>query len=141
MRGMPLTKSFRTYILAKLIGFMPYFTRSKVMSPIAVIGMKGHNNLSKHITTPYKNLSTYKITYRKPFMDNQDAVEVTCNDNGKKVIGYILNYRAKDQLEISLNTVKIRMQYKSGIFVGSMAGMEFVVQEDTLPRQFKDFQR
>ena len=74
-------------------------------------------------------------------MDNQDAVEVTCTDNGKKVIGYVLNYREKDQLEISLNTVKIRMQYKSGIFVGSMAGMEFVVQEDTLPRQFKDFQR
>ena len=74
-------------------------------------------------------------------MDNQDAVEVTCTDNGKKVIGFILNYRVKDQLEISLNTVKIRMQYKSGIFVGSMAGMEFVVQEDTLPRQFKDFQR
>lgn len=74
-------------------------------------------------------------------MDNQDAVEVTCTDNGKKVIGYILNYWVKDQLEISLNTVKIRMQYKSGIFVGSMAGMEFVVQEDTLPRQFKDFQR
>jgi len=56
-------------------------------------------------------------------MDNQDAVEVICTDNGKKVIGYILNYRVKDQ------------------FVGSMAGMEFVVQEDTLPRQFKDFQR
>jgi hypothetical protein len=74
-------------------------------------------------------------------MDNQDAVEVTCTDNGRKVIGYVLNYREKDQLEISLNTVKIRMQYKSGIFVGSMAGMEFVVQEDTLPRQFKDFQR
>jgi hypothetical protein len=64
-------------------------------------------------------------------MDNQDAVEVTCTDNGKKVIGYILNYRVKDQLEISLNTVKIRKQYKSGIFVGSMAGMEFVVQDDT----------
>ena len=74
-------------------------------------------------------------------MDNQDAVEVTCTDNGRKVIGYVLKYREKDQLEISLNTVKIRMQYKSGIFVGSMAGMEFVVQEDTLPRQFKDFQR
>ncbi|MEN9965876.1 MAG: hypothetical protein RL416_33, partial [Pseudomonadota bacterium] len=72
-------------------------------------------------------------------MDNQDAVDVTCTDNGKKVTGYILNYRAKDQLEISLNTVKIRMQYKSGIFVGSMAGMEFVVHEEALPRQFKDF--
>ena len=74
-------------------------------------------------------------------MDNQDAVDVTCTDNGTKVTGYILNYRAKDQLEISLNTVKIRMQYKSGIFVGSMAGMEFVVQEEALPRQFKDFHR
>jgi len=74
-------------------------------------------------------------------MDNQDAVDVTCTDNGKKVTGYILNYRAKDQLEISLNTVKIRMQYKSGIFVGSMAGMELVVQEEALPRQFKDFHR
>ena len=74
-------------------------------------------------------------------MDNQDAVDVTCTDNGKKVTGYILNYRAKDQLEISLNTVKIRMQYKSGIFVGSMAGMEFVVPEEALPRQFKDFHR
>ena len=74
-------------------------------------------------------------------MDNQDAVDVTCTDNGKKVVGYILNYRVKDQLEISLNTVKIRMQYKSGIFVGSMAGMEFIVQEDALPSQFKDFQR
>lgn len=74
-------------------------------------------------------------------MDNQDAVDVTCTDNGKKVTGYILNYRAKDQLEISLNTVKIRMQYKSGIFVGSMAGMEFVVKEEALPRQFKDFHR
>ena len=74
-------------------------------------------------------------------MDNQDAVDVTCTDNGKKVTGYILNFREKDQLEISLNTVKIRMQYKSGIFVGSMAGMEFVVQEEALPRQFKDFHR
>jgi len=25
--------------------------------------------------------------------------------------------------------------------VGSMAGMEFVVQEDTLPRQFQEYQR
>ena len=74
-------------------------------------------------------------------MDNKDAVDVTCTDNGKKVTGYILNFRAKDQLEISLNTVRIRMQYKSGIFVGSMAGMEFVVQEEALPRQFKDFHR
>ena len=74
-------------------------------------------------------------------MNDSDAVEVSCTDNGRKVTGFILNYRAEDQLEISLNTVKIRMQYKSAVFVGSMAGMEFVVQEDALPRQFKDFHR
>jgi hypothetical protein len=74
-------------------------------------------------------------------MDNQDAIEVTCTDNGKKVTGYILNYRPKDQLEISLNTVKIRMQYKSGIFVGSMAGMEFVVKENILPKKFQEYHR
>jgi hypothetical protein len=74
-------------------------------------------------------------------MDNQDAIEVTCTDNGKKVTGYILNYKPKEQLEISLNTVKIRMQYKAGIFVGSMFGMEFIVQEDKLPRKFIEFHR
>ena len=74
-------------------------------------------------------------------MNDSDAVEVSCTDNGKKVTGFILNYRAKDQLEISLNTVRIRMQYKSGVFVGSMAGMEFVVAEEALPTQFKDFHR
>jgi hypothetical protein len=42
-------------------------------------------------------------------MDNQDAIEVTCTDNGKKVTGYILNYKPKEQLEISLNTVKIKI--------------------------------
>ena len=75
-------------------------------------------------------------------MDNQDAIELTCTDNGKKVTGYILNYKPKEQLEISLNTVKIRMQYKSAsIFVGSIAGMEFVVKEESLPRKFKEFHR
>jgi hypothetical protein len=40
-------------------------------------------------------------------MDNQDAVEVTCTDNGKKVTGYILNYRAKDQLDAADDLVGI----------------------------------
>jgi hypothetical protein len=75
-------------------------------------------------------------------MDNQDAIEVTCTNNGKKVTGYILNYKPKEQLEISLNTVKIRMQYKpAGIFVGSIAGTEFAVKEEYLPRKFKEFHR
>lgn len=94
--------------------------------------------------TPSKNLSSFKIIYslEERLVDNQDVIEVICTDNGKKVIGYILNYRVKDQLEISLNTVKIRMQYKPpNIFVGSMAGMEFVVNEESLPRKFKEFHR
>ena len=34
------------------------------------------------------------------------------------------------------------MQYKPpNIFVGSMAGMEFVGNEESLPRKFKEFHR
>ena len=71
----------------------------------------------------------------------EEMAELKITDNGKKVTGYILNYKPKEQLEISLNTVKIRMQYKSGIFVGSMAGMEFVVKENILPKKFQEYHR
>jgi hypothetical protein len=74
-------------------------------------------------------------------MNNLDEIQVTCTDNGKSVIGYILDFRDKDHLEVSLNTVKIYLQYKNGIYVGSMSGMEFTVQEDDLPRQYKEYQR
>lgn len=71
-------------------------------------------------------------------MNNSDEVEVTCTDNGKKVTGFILHYRPMSQLEVSLNTVKIKLSYQNGFFVGSMAGMEFTVDASSLPIQNAD---
>ncbi len=51
-------------------------------------------------------------------MNNLDEITITCTDNGKSVIGYILDYRPKDHLEVSLNTVKIYLQYRNGTYVG-----------------------
>ncbi|MDC6484830.1 hypothetical protein PQZ09_02715 [Methylophilaceae bacterium] len=74
-------------------------------------------------------------------MNNLDEITVTCTDNGKSVIGYILDLRPKNHLEISLNTVKIHLQYRSGVYVGSMSGMEFTVEEGDLPKEYKEFER
>jgi hypothetical protein len=74
-------------------------------------------------------------------MNNLDEITVTCTDNGKSVIGYILDLRPKNHLEISLNTVKIHLQYRGGVYVGSMSGMEFTVEEGDLPKEYKEFER
>ena len=74
-------------------------------------------------------------------MNNLDEITVTCTDNGKSVIGYRLEYRPKEHLEISLNTVKIYLQYRKGTYVGSMSGMEFTVEESLLPKEHQDYQR
>ena len=74
-------------------------------------------------------------------MNNLDEIKITCTDNGKSVVGYILDLRPKDYLEVSLNTVKVYLQYKNGIYVGSMSGMEFTVKEESLPKEHKQFQR
>ena len=74
-------------------------------------------------------------------MNNLDEITVTCTDNGKSVIGSILEYRPKEHLEISLNTVKIYLQYRKGTYVGSMSGMEFTVEESLLPKEHQEYQR
>jgi len=74
-------------------------------------------------------------------MNNLDEIDVSCTDNGKTVKGYILNYRAGSQLEVSINTVKIRFNYQNGVYVGSMSGLEFVVKESDLPKDTQEYQR
>ncbi|MDA9642543.1 hypothetical protein N9S84_00450 [Nitrosomonadales bacterium] len=74
-------------------------------------------------------------------MNNLDEITITCTDNGKSVIGYILDYRPKNHLEVSLNTVKIYLQYSNGIYVGSMSGMEFTVEESDLPKEHQEYHR
>ncbi|MDB4042384.1 hypothetical protein N9472_03020 [Methylophilaceae bacterium] len=74
-------------------------------------------------------------------MNNLDEINVSCTDNGKTVKGYILNFRERSQLEVSINTVKIRFNYQNGVYVGSMSGLEFVVKENDLPKDTEEYQR
>jgi len=74
-------------------------------------------------------------------MNNLDEIDVSCTDNGKTVKGYILSIREGLQLEVSINTVKIRFNYQNGVYVGSMSGLEFVVKESDLPKDTQEYQR
>lgn len=68
-------------------------------------------------------------------------VKIHCTDKGKDVDAHILNYKAKAFVEVAINTVKLRMVYKNNAYVGSMAGLEFVMKEDQLPKEFREYQR
>lgn len=70
-------------------------------------------------------------------------IKVRCTDNGKDVDVHVLNYKPKAFLEVALQTVKLRMVYKENtrVFFGTLMGREFVVKEDSLPTERKEFQR
>lgn len=71
-------------------------------------------------------------------------VKVHCTDNGKDLDGYILGYKPQGFLDVAIQTLKIRLTYRSQTraFVGSLACKEFVVKEDDLPQENrKEYQR
>jgi hypothetical protein len=68
-------------------------------------------------------------------------VKVYCTDKDRYVEADILNIREKQFVEVALNTVKVRLSYNKGEYVGSMAGLEFVLKEDQLPKNFKEYSR
>ena len=70
-------------------------------------------------------------------------VKIRCTDNGKDVDGHVLSYKPKTFLEVAVQTVKLRMAYKENtkVFVGNMLGREFVIKEDALPQERKEFSR
>jgi hypothetical protein len=68
-------------------------------------------------------------------------IKVFCTDKDQYVDADILNHKPKQFLEVALNTVRIRMSYKNNAYVGSMAGLEFVINEDQLPKDYKEYQR
>jgi hypothetical protein len=70
-------------------------------------------------------------------------IKLHCTDNGKDVDAHVLNYRPKALLEVAFQTLKIRMVYKENtrVFFGSIGGREFVIKEDDLPKERKEFQR
>jgi hypothetical protein len=70
-------------------------------------------------------------------------IKVYCTDAGKDFDMHILSYKPQAFLEVAFQTIKIRMAYKANTkaFVGSLGGREFVVKENSLPEQYKEYQR
>ncbi len=70
-------------------------------------------------------------------------VKVHCTDAGKDFDMHVLGYKPKAFLEVAFQTLKIRMVYKENTkaFVGSLGGREFVIREDALPVERKEFKR
>ena len=70
-------------------------------------------------------------------------IKVHCTDAGKDFDMHVLGYKPKTFLEVAFQTLKIRMAYKENTraFVGNLGGREFVIKEDNLPTQKKEFQR
>ena len=62
-----------------------------------------------------------------------------CTDKGVNVEADILNHKKDVFLEVAMNTVKLRMTYmkQTKAYVGSMAGLEFVVREDSVPTEHR----
>lgn len=72
-----------------------------------------------------------------------EKVKVHCTDAGKDFDMHILSYKPKAFLEVAFQTLKIRMAYKENTkaFVGSLGGREFVIREESLPVERKEFKR
>ena len=62
-----------------------------------------------------------------------------CTDKAVNVEADMLNHKKDVFLEVAVNTVKIRMSYmkQPKAYVGSMAGLEFVVREDNVPTEHR----
>ena len=59
-----------------------------------------------------------------------------CTDKGVDVEADVLNHKKGQFLEAAVNTVKLRMTYMNKAYVGSMAGLEFVVREENVPEEY-----
>jgi len=70
-------------------------------------------------------------------------VKVHCTDAGKDFDMHVLGYKPKAFLEVAFQTLKIRLAYmeRTKAFVGSLGGREFVIREDDLPTERKEYQR
>lgn len=68
-------------------------------------------------------------------------VKVYCTDKDRFVDADILNVREGQFVEVAMNTVKVRLNYIKKEYVGSMAGLEFILKEDQLPKDFREYTR
>jgi hypothetical protein len=70
-------------------------------------------------------------------------IKVHCTDAGKDFDMHVLGYKPKAFLEVAFQTIKLRLAYteRTRAFVGSLGGREFVIREDALPTERKEYQR
>jgi len=73
-------------------------------------------------------------------------VTLHCTDKDQNVEAEILNRRDGEFLEVVINrSIKVKLQYNKSnrVYVGSAAGLEFTVKDDSVPDQhsIKEFKR
>lgn len=66
-----------------------------------------------------------------------NKIMLHCTDKDVKVEAHVLNHKSRLFLEAAINTVKVRLTYhpQTKVYVGSMAGLEFVIREEDVPRE------
>jgi hypothetical protein len=69
-------------------------------------------------------------------------IKVHCTDAGKDFDMHVLGYKPKVFLDVAFETIKIRLAYteRTKVFVGSLGGREFVVEENALPKERRGYQ-
>jgi hypothetical protein len=70
-------------------------------------------------------------------------IKVHCTDAGKDFDMHVLGYKPKAFLDVAFQTLKLRLVYmeRTRAFAGSLGGREFVVREDDLPSERKEYKR
>jgi hypothetical protein len=70
-------------------------------------------------------------------------IKVHCTDAGKDFDMHVLGYKPRAFLEVAFQTIKLRLAYmeRTKAFVGSLGGREFVVREESLPKDKGEYQR
>jgi hypothetical protein len=70
-------------------------------------------------------------------------IKVHCTDADKDFDMHVLGYKPKAFLEVAFQTIKMRLSYmeRTRAFVGSLGGREFVIREDALPTERKEYKR
>lgn len=64
----------------------------------------------------------------------EKPIKLHCTDKGKDVEAWVLNFKPQQYLEVSVASVKITLGYKNNAYVGSLAGLEFFIKEEKLPK-------
>jgi len=56
------------------------------------------------------------------------TIKVTCTDKDQVVEADLLGFQDKKFIDVTINTVRVRLNWAGRIYVGNMAGYEFTAQ-------------